>query len=184
LGAELFSASQFNSDALKDLLSVKQQLVSLNLNKMPLKDEDLKTIGQLTQLRKLNLSFTSIKGTNLDELNNLKELKQLTLSGNQLNIGDVKKIVSLPELSKLFLWSTGIKDEELKQLQQNNKDLAIETGFRGDTLTLKLTSPVLQNEEQIITKPVALKLKHLYQRSHYSLHIGWYRTRQFKISGL
>ena len=160
LGAELFSASQFNSDALKDLLSVKQQLVSLNLNKMPLKDEDLKTIGQLTQLRKLNLSFTGIKGTNLDELNKLKELKQLTLSGNQLNMGDVKKIVSLPQLSKLFLWSTGIKDDELKQLQQANKNLAIETGFRGDTLTLKLTAPVLQNEEQIITKPVALKLKH------------------------
>lgn len=160
LGAEFFGASQFNSALLKDLLSVKQQLVSLNLNKMPLKDEDLKTIGQLTQLRRLNLSFTGIKGTNLNELNKLKELKQLSLSGNQLTVNDIKKVSSLPQLSKLFLWSTGIKEDELKQLQQNNKTLAIETGFRGDTLTLKLTAPILENEEQILTKPVALKLKH------------------------
>jgi Leucine-rich repeat (LRR) protein len=127
---------------------------------MPLKDEDLKTIGQLTQLRKLNLSFTGIKGTNLDELNKLKELKQLTLSGNQLNMVDVKKIVSLPQLSKLFLWSTGIKDDELKQLQQSNKDLAIETGFRGDTLTLKLTCAGSAKRGTDNYKTSCLKLKH------------------------
>jgi uncharacterized membrane protein len=160
LGAEFFSASQFNSAGLKELLAVKQQLVSLNLNKMPLKDEDLKTISQFAQLRRLNLSFTGIKGTNLDELNKLKELKQLALSGNQLTIDDIKKISALPQLSKLFLWNTGVKEDELKQIQQNNKSLAIETGFRGDTVVLKLTAPILLNEEQILTKPVALKLKH------------------------
>lgn len=160
LGAEFFSGSQFKSEALKDLLPVKSQLVSLNLNKMPLKDEDLKTISQFTQLRKLNLSFTGIKGTSLNELVKLKELKQLSLSGNRLTADEVKKVSALPQLSKLFLWNSGLKEDAIKQLQQANKNLAIETGFYGDTLTLKLTPPILQNEEQIITKPVVLRLKH------------------------
>ena len=160
LGAEFFSASQFNPESLKDLLAVKQQLVSLNLNKMPVKDENLKTIGQFTNLRKLNLSFTNIAGTTISELNTLKELKQLSLSGTGVKAESLKNLSSLKQLSKLFLWSTGLKENEIAQLIQINKNIVIESGFRGDTLVLKLTPPILQNEEQIITKPVALKLKH------------------------
>jgi hypothetical protein len=65
LGAEFFSASQFKPKSLIELLEVKRQLVSLSLDKMPVKDEDLKTISQFTQLRKLNLSFTNITGVRL-----------------------------------------------------------------------------------------------------------------------
>jgi len=160
LGAEFYGASQFNSSAIKDLLPVKQQLVTLNLNKMPLKDEDLKIISEFTQLRKLNLSFTGITGKMLDELKKLKELRHLSLSGNQLAAAELKKLSALPQLSKLFVWSSGLKEEDIKQLKKENNSLAIETGFYGDTLTLKLTPPILENEEQIIVKPLALKLKH------------------------
>jgi hypothetical protein len=83
LGAEFFNASQFKPESLKDLLEVKQQLVSLSLNKMPVKDEDLKTISQLSQLRKLNLAFTDITGATINELAALKELKQLSLPEQQ-----------------------------------------------------------------------------------------------------
>lgn len=171
LGAEFFSVSQFNSDGLKDLLAVKKQLVSLSLNKMPVKDDDLKTIGQFTNLRKLNLSFTNITGATISELSRLKELKQLSLSGTGIKVESLKNLSSLKQLTKLFLWSTGLKETEIAQLKQNNKNIIFETGFRGDTLTLKLTPPILENEEQIITKPVALKLKHYINgvTIHYTL---------------
>jgi uncharacterized membrane protein len=158
LGAEFFSASQFKPESLKDLLEVKQQLVSLSLDKMPVKDEDLKTISQFSQLRKLKLSFTEITGATINELSALKELKQLSLSGTPIKAGALKNLSSLTQLTKLFLWNTGLKENEIKQLQ--NKNLVIETGFRSDTITLKLTPPILENEEQVIIKPQALKLKH------------------------
>ncbi len=160
LGAEFFSASQFDPEGLKDLLAVKQQLVSLNLDKMPVKDEDLETIGQFSQLRKLNLSFTNITGSTLKELKNLKKLKHLSLSGTTIKVETLKALSSLKELTKFFVWNTGLKDEEIKQLQQENKNLVIETGFRSDTIILKLTSPVLENEQQVIVQPQTLKLKH------------------------
>jgi len=90
----------------------------------------------------------------------LKELKHLSLSGNSLTTDEAKKISSLPQLSKLFLWNSNLEENAIKQIQESNKNLTIETGFYGDTLTLKLTPPILQNEEQIITRPVALQLKH------------------------
>jgi uncharacterized membrane protein len=158
LGAEFFSASQFKPESLKDLLEVKQQLVSLSLNKMPVKDEDLKTISQFSQLRKLNLSFTDITGATINELTALKELKQLSLSGTAIKADALKNLSSLKQLTTLFLWNTGLKESELKLLE--NKNLVIEKGFRTDTITLKLTPPILENEEQVVIKPQPLLLKH------------------------
>jgi uncharacterized membrane protein len=158
LGAEFFSASQFKPESLKDLLEVKQQLVSLSLDKMPVKDEDLKTISQFSQLRKLQLSFTDITGATINELTALKELKQLSLSGTAIKADALKNLSSLKQLTKLFLWNTDLKENEIKQLE--NKNLVIETGFRSDTITLKLTPPILENEEQVIIKFQLLKLKH------------------------
>lgn len=160
LGAEFFSASNFNSESLKELLSVKDQLVSLNLDKMHVKDEDLKTIGEFKQLRKLNLAFTGITGANLDELKNLKELRQLSLSGTAIKPNALQNLSSLQQLTKLYVWNTGITEEDIKKYKEEKKDLVIESGFHGDTITLKLTPPILVNEEQIITKPEKLKLKH------------------------
>jgi uncharacterized membrane protein len=159
LGAEFFSVSQFTPKGLKDLLSVKQQLVTLNLDRMPVTDEDIETISQFSQLRKLNLSFTNITGVTIDKLNRLKELKHLSLAGTKIKGDAVKQLSSLKQLSKLFLWNTGLKEEEIKQLRQN-KTLAVETGFRGDTVVLKLTPPVVENEEQIVMNAERLQLKH------------------------
>jgi hypothetical protein len=159
LGAEYFGASQFNSESLKDLLPVKQQLVSLSLDKMPVKDEDLETIGQLSQLRKLDLSFTNITGATIAKLSGLKELKHLSLSGTKIKEGTLKTLSSLKKLTHLFIWNTGVNDNEIKQLQEN-KNLIVEKGFRGDTVVLKLTPPVLENEQQVIVKSEKLKLKH------------------------
>ena len=158
LGAEFFSASQFKPGSLKELLDIKQQLVSLNLDKMPVTDDDLKTVGQFTRLRKLNLSFTAITGATLNELKGLKALKQLSLSGTKIKAGSLKELSSLKQLTKLFIWNTGLKEDDIKFLA--NKNLVIETGFRSDTIILKLTPPILENTEQVLMQPQPLKLKH------------------------
>ena len=50
IAVDFFGASFFKSDQLKDLLEIKAQLVSLNLDKMPVTDNaSADTIGQLDQ---------------------------------------------------------------------------------------------------------------------------------------
>jgi uncharacterized membrane protein len=160
LGAEFFSASSYLPEQLKELLTVKEQVVSLSLNKMPVKDEELKIIGQFINLRKLNLSFTNITGTALNELSNLKELRQLSLSGTAIKKEDILKLSPLKKLTQLFIWNTALTETDIAALKNSMKDIAFEKGFKGDTTILKLTPPILLNEEQIINTPITLKLKH------------------------
>jgi hypothetical protein len=164
LGVEFFSAEKFKPDQLKELLAVKEQAVSLNLNKMPVQDEDLQTIGQLFNLRKLNLSFTNITGNTLSELSKLKELKSLSLSGTKINSGSLKVLSALPKLTQLFVWNTSIQSESLKMIQQQLKNVDIETGFKGDTVIIKLNAPEIENEQEVVVQPITLKLKHYIKK--------------------
>lgn len=160
LGVDFYGAAFYQPGQLKELLKVKDQVVSLNLNKMPVKDDELKTIAQFSNLRKLNLAFTSITGATLKELLKLKMLKQLSLSGTAIQANDLKELTTLRSLTNLYAWSTGIKEDEAKNLLAVNKSLLIEIGYPGDTGLLKLTPPVFGNEKQIIDGPVFLQLKH------------------------
>ena len=160
LGVEFFNTEQFKPDQLKDLLAIKDQIVSLNLNKMPVNDEDLKTIGQFINLRKLNLSFTNITGATVNELVKLKELKLLSLSGTKIKSANMQALASLPKLGRVFVWNTSLAPEEIKRLQQQLKNTAIETGYKGDTVVIKLNPPIIENEEQVIATAEPLKLKH------------------------
>jgi len=160
LGVEFFSTQSYKPEQLTELLKVKEQVVSLNLNKMPVKDEELKTISQFTNLRKLNLSFTNITGSTLNELSKLKELRQLSLSGTAVKKENLLALSSLKHLSHLFIWNTAMNEADIDYLKTNMKEVAFEKGFKGDTGVLKLTTPILLNEEQIISSPITLKLKH------------------------
>lgn len=159
LTASFFSAKFFSPEKLNELLTVKEQLVSLNLNKTPASDEQLKTIGQFIELRKLNLSFTNITGKTLDELSKLQELRQLSLSGTSVKKEDVLKLSPLKKLTHVYVWSTPLTDADIADLKSKMKNVEFEKGFKGDTTILKLTPPILLNEEQIIYTPITLKLK-------------------------
>lgn len=160
LSVEFFGAAQFKSAQLTELLPIKEQVVSMNLNKMPVHDEDLSTIAQFTNLRRLNLSFTNIKGTGLAALNSLKFLKQLSLSGTGVNAHDLKSLEHLPELTKLFIWNTPAQSQDLAIVKKNLKNVSLETGFTGDTIIIKLNPPLVENEEQVLLEPTPLQLKH------------------------
>lgn len=87
LFANFYNAPFYNATALSELSAIKEQLVELDLSRMPVKDEELKTIAQFSQLQKLILNFTSITGTTLNELQALKKLKVLSIAGTPVKIG-------------------------------------------------------------------------------------------------
>lgn len=171
LGVEFFGAAQFKSEQLKELLDVKGQIVSLNLNKMPVTDEDLTIIGQFVQLRKLNLSFTNIKGTGLAAFKKLVELKQLSLSGTGVSAASLGVLASLPKLTQLYIWTTPAQSENLAVLQKQLKHTLLETGYNGDSIIIKLNEPMVENEEQILLQATTLKLKHFVKgvTIHYTM---------------
>ncbi len=161
LGVEFFGASFFSSEKLKELQAVKEQIVHLNMNKMPVKDEDLKAIADFTNLRKLNLSFTQLTGTGLGELKNLKELRQLSLSGTSVKLADLDVLKNMSHLASIHLWNTPLSSADLVALKTKFPQLFIDSGYKGDTVIAKLSAPILQNDEvQVFQKDTKVELKH------------------------
>ncbi len=160
LNVEFFGTSQYKTGQLKELLEVKKQVVSLNLNKMPVTDEDLATIGQFINLRKLNLSFTKLTGASLGQLANLKELRELSLSGTSVTASNLRPVAVLPKLNELTLWKTNVTEKDIASLQKQFTEANINLGFNGKSIILPLNAPLIENEEVVIKEPVELKMKH------------------------
>lgn len=161
LSVDFFGASQFKKEHLSELQAIKEQLVQLNLNKMPIKDEDLRTIAGFENLKKLNLSFTQITGATLSELKNLKQLKQLALSGTGVKSTDLAFLKDIPSLKELQLWNTNVSENDIAALKSTLPKTVIETGFKGDTIIARLSMPILENEDiQVFQKDTKVQLKH------------------------
>lgn len=171
LGVDFYGAAFFKPEQLTELLAVKTQIISLNLDKIPVADEDLKTIGQFTNLRSLNLSFTKISGSGLSNLSTLTHLKSLSLSNTGVKNTDMAKLKPLKELRHLFVWNTSIAASDTKSINAVNPDLVIDFGIKTDTILTKLNPPQLQNENPIIDTPILLSLKHYVPgiNIHYTL---------------
>ncbi|QMU28576.1 c-type cytochrome domain-containing protein [Adhaeribacter radiodurans] len=162
LAVNVYNKQAFNTNTLADLKEVNQQIVSLELNKLPVKDADLKNIGQFKNLRWLNLNFTDITGKGLAELSQLKHLESLSLAGTNLHYKDLQKqIANFKNLRTVTLWNTGLADAEIKQLQHTYKTINFISGFKDDGTTLiKLNPPQLKNSSPIFRETLPLQLFH------------------------
>src|SRR5258708_12303955 len=160
LAVDFYGVAFFKSQQLKELEPGKEQIVSLNLDKMPVTDKDLATIASFNNLRELNLSFTRITGVGLPALTRLSHLKSLSLSGTAVKVEDIAKLGCLKTLRYLYSWNTAIKTDAIASLRKEREGLEIITGFFGDTVHLKLNAPQIETEERIIRGSLALQLKH------------------------
>lgn len=141
LSATFFIRSEFKPSRLDELSVVKDQLVSLNLSKMPVTDAECETIKSFEQLEKLNLNFSSITEKGLRTLSSLPNLKSLSLAGVKLD--DAAK-ASLKEFKKLndvhFLDTTAFANEKLRlnpAIPESDKTLL----DKDETITLSHKLP-------------------------------------------
>jgi uncharacterized membrane protein len=159
LQADFFIKATYSPKSLEDLKDVKGQLVVLNLSKMPVKDDELETIGSFTNLEKINLNFSEINGPGLVNLQSLKNLRSLSLSGTKVTVESIKPILSLPALRELFVWSTGITNAQVASLSTQYPALSVVTSQFVDNKILRLGKPLLENEG-LIKKGELVSLKH------------------------
>ncbi len=160
LSMSFFSESAFQSSDLSGLTPIKDQIVELDVSKMPVKDEDLKLIAQFGNLRKLLLNFTDITGSTLGELAKLPHLRELSLTGTPVKASQLLALKKAESLRDLYVWNTSINPEEFKQLRKELRGVTLESGFRSDTVILKLNPPSILNKDQILLGEATLKLKH------------------------
>ncbi len=159
LEAEFFVSQSFESTRLKELLPVKEQLVSLSLAGMPVKDADGKLISEFIHLEKLNLNKTEITDAIATSLIGLKKLKTLSIVGTAIGEASLQAFAKLPELKEVFLWNTKVEKGKIASLQKEFPAIQWNFGY-PPTEVLRLTSPLLLNDSLLIKKDQRIQLKH------------------------
>ena len=161
LEADFFVSKKFDIKSLENLSKVSKQIVVLNLSKMPIKDANLKLIGNFPNLEKLILNATDITGAGLSQLKSCKNLSSLAVSGTKISAKDLENILSLPSLKEVFVWDTPIPNMQLAELSKKFPKINIEKGFVAQAgEILKLNPPTLINEEFVLKSNTAITLKH------------------------
>ena len=157
--AAYYLPRDFNASKIKELLEVKQQLVQLNLAKMPIKDAEMELIAEFKQLERLNLSQTQITNSGLMQLKPLTQLEELSLAFT--NISEIPEFFFKPpfRLKKLFLYNTRTNPVLIQDLQSKYREIDF-FSIEKDTALLALTPPLLENENVIVGPEDSIVLLH------------------------
>jgi len=155
LSATFFIRSEFKPSRLEELSVVKDQLVSLNLSKMPVTDAECETIRKFEHLEKLNLNFSSITEKGLQILSSLPELQSLSVAGTSLDSKAIEPIRNFKKLKEVFVWNTSIK------LEDSPPGIAFNTGFVPDANEkLRLTPPIPAPDKTLLDLGEKISLSH------------------------
>lgn len=161
LAVNIYNAASYNTKQLEELMPIQKQIVTLELNKLPVTDSDLALIAKFENLRRLSLNFTKVTGSTLSTLTNLKHLHSLSLSSTAVNAGHLKALAGFKSLKQLYLWNTPLKEDELKALRKDLGGVVIETGFIPDnTKVLRLPLPRIESDRKIFTSDFTIKIVH------------------------
>ncbi len=159
LEADFFVRNSFEAKALEELKTIKDQLVVLNLSKMPVTDKDLSLIKVFKNLEHLNLNFSLIQGDGLVELGSLKNLKSISLSGTPIEVSKISPLLVLPELTDVYVWGMKLNASSLDSLSRKYPAVSIVNTQYKDESILKLNKPILEIED-VIRKGEETVLKH------------------------
>ncbi|PVD54125.1 hypothetical protein DC498_01680 [Terrimonas sp.] len=164
LVANLYGRNVYTSKSLEELLPLKEQIVELNLARMPVKDDDMKVIQQMPNLRRLNLNYTDITDNGIALLSNVKSLREVALSGTATTANALEKILPLPDLSSVYIWDTKIDTTALQRLRTKFPKLVIESGFvdKGGEM-MALSAPVIKPAAGIFEKDIEAEIKHPFK---------------------
>ena len=128
LAVNFVNITEFNSNHIVDLLSIRENIFSLKINNKELSDVNLGQIKTFENLEKLNLEQTAITDNGIRELVNLKNLQQLNLYGTEISDESIDALSSIKTLKVLYLWKTKISESGIEKLKKKLPNTKIEYG--------------------------------------------------------
>jgi uncharacterized membrane protein/mono/diheme cytochrome c family protein len=128
LMANFVNAVPFEKSNLLLLKQIDQQLVTLKLTNLPVKDEDIKVIAGFPNLQKLNLENTAITNLSLEYLQQLPRLQTLNLYGTNITDEGLTKLIQCKSLTAVYVWRTNTTEEGIEKFKKARPSVKIETG--------------------------------------------------------
>jgi len=156
-----FQASFYNNETLNKLLSIKESIIQLNMQNMPLSKDDLDIILQFNKLEKLNLNSTGLKISDLESLKNLEKLKAVSICGIEFNESELDDFLSKSKFQAVNVWADNVSREKLESITRKYQDIQFTIGDNLEGKVLKINQPIIEQDSLIIRNRLEVKLKHL-----------------------
>ncbi len=162
LSVSFFGRAMYSPEKLKELEPVKQQIIHLNLAKMPIADQQVGWISTLPNLRRLSLNYSDITDQSMKLIAGMKNLESVSVAGTQVSIQGVNALIKNKKLKEIFVWGSKVSAEEATSLQQKNQQLKIENGFQGaDTMIIALNQPRIKTPAGFFHDSLKIELAHV-----------------------
>jgi hypothetical protein len=112
----LTGVSKCDDAKVEGILSIKENIVQLDLGRTVITDGALKTVGQLPRLVSLDLRQTKITDAGLEALSGLKKLQTINLYGTEITDAGLKHLAKIKSLKNVYLWQSKATKAGVKQL--------------------------------------------------------------------
>ncbi len=155
-----YGTSAFDPASLKDLKAIREQIVKLNLNRMPLDQVDMGFLRDFPNLEELQLNFTDVQAGQLTNLEGLENLRNLAISGNKLGPDAVTILGKLSQVKKLFLWNSGLDEDSKTRLSEALSTAQIDFGYDGKGVIYPLNPPKVTFDKVFFQDSMELVLSH------------------------
>jgi len=160
IAVNFFQSSFYKIDQLKNLEKIKDKIVSLNMQGMPITKVDLAIIVEFTKLKKLNLNYTKLTLNDLEPLKTMTSLTNLSICGMEVNQNSLTKFLEKAPFTEINIWTNHSSEKEFQQLSASNKKVKIIIGDNLDAEIIKLTSPIIEQDSSIIVTSLDVVVKH------------------------
>ncbi len=124
---------QVSADVLSHVAKLPN-VVSLNLKRTNIKNNDLRHISQMHSLKKLHLELTKIDDRGTQYLSGLQKLQYLNLFGTSVSDVGLQELYSNRKLTHLYVWQSKITPEGISKIQVQLPELKVVAGVDLDTI--------------------------------------------------
>lgn len=148
LSVNFVGADKITAEELRLLESIKDQVIWLKAGYANLKDEDMKSIGKLSNLMRLHIEGNPITDAGLSQLRELKQLQYINLSYTNISPKGPEQLKELKMLKNLYLYHITGVSFDLPALKKLLPLVTIDTGgYRV---------PVLESDTTVFKGPAAM----------------------------
>jgi mono/diheme cytochrome c family protein len=145
LTVNFITVDSITYDDIALLLSIRKQLVWLNLSGKKISDTLLAPIVQLVNLTRLQLDNTLITDQGLATLISLRNIQYLNLVGTNVTANGIMQLKGLPKLQAIYIYKTFITTSEWSTLKSNFPNVTLDTGG--------YYVPILETDTTIVKPP-------------------------------
>jgi len=160
INVNFFQGSFYKTDYLQKLDKIKDQIITLNMQNIPLQKKDIDIISSFANLEKLNLNYSKLKIEDIQGLSALKKLKSLSLAGMNIDNNKLEAIIKSGAIQKLQLWANGLYKKDLSPLITKYPAIQFNVGDNLEDSIMKLNNPTIQQDSTIITDNITVPIKH------------------------